>query len=346
MAEFAPENLHNHLVERAPRILRFDPEAYFPEWQSAVRRSFKQLLGLMPARVPLDLQIISDGPCAEPVPHRRVRFHFTAEPHAQVPCTLLIPDGKPAPHPLIICLQGHGPGAYWSLGEVKNAADQIARDQGQAFALQALQQGYAALAPEMRCFGERKDQRPLSVHDGYPHGCQQASMVALLLGRTMIGERVWDVVRALDLMAESFREIDSQRIAVMGFSGGSVAAYHAAAYDSRIAAVIAASSVCTLQASIVAINHCPDIYIPNFMHYFDNADIAGLIVPRPLVIVTGENDPIFPLAGVRECYAEIAEIYRLQDAGAACRLVVGPEAHRPYPDLMWPAFRQIAGWNA
>ena len=93
MAEFAPEAVHEALLAAAPRVLPFDPGAYFPEWQSAARRTYKQLLGLMPAKGPLDVQIEYEK---EEADFTEVRFVFTSEPHAQVPCHLLLPRERKA----------------------------------------------------------------------------------------------------------------------------------------------------------------------------------------------------------------------------------------------------------
>jgi dienelactone hydrolase len=329
--------LHSHLLERAPRILQFDRDAYFPEWQSAVRRSFKQLLGLMPARVPTEMQWMSETPAADPVAHRAIRFVFTSEPRVQVPCTLLLPAGAAAPVATVICLHSHLGSASASLKD----AD------GNDFALQALRHGYAALVMDMRCFGDRTDQRSAAERQGHASGCHHAAMTALLLGRTMIGERVWDVVRAIDVLIEHFPQVDAARIAVLGFSVGGAIAYYAAAFDPRIAAVLVSGAVSTYASSMGTITHCADAYIPNILHYFDMADIAGLIVPRPLVAVQGDSDPFYPVSGVRECFAEIQDLYQAQGAGDACRLLVRPGGHRSYSEWLWPAFEEvIAGAKA
>ena len=74
------------------------------------------------------------------------------------------------------------------------------------------------------------------------------------------------------------------------------------------------------------------------------ADFAGLIAPRPLVVVAGHDDPIFPLAGVEEAFADIQAIYAAAGAPDRCRLVVGDGGHRFYPEEGWPVFRQMTKW--
>ena len=210
------------------------------------------------------------------------------------------------------------------------------------FALQAVREGYAALVMEQRCFGERRDMRVDSARH-YSNGCQHASMAALLLGRTMIGERVWDVSRAIDALAE-FLELDLSKIGCMGNSGGGTITYFAACLEPRITIAMPSCYVCSFKRSIARIDHCGDNYIPGFLRWFDLADVACLIAPRPLVVVAGETDANFPLAGVREAYSGIEEIYQAAGAEANCRLVIGSGGHRFYAAQSWPEFRALAAW--
>jgi cephalosporin-C deacetylase-like acetyl esterase len=73
-----------------------------------------------------------------------------------------------------------------------------------------VRQGYAALVSEQRCFGEREQDRPPHVVHA-DNRCHHAAMTAFPLDRTMIGKRVWDVSRAIDVLGE-FPEIDARRI--------------------------------------------------------------------------------------------------------------------------------------
>jgi hypothetical protein len=73
-------------------------------------------------------------------------------------------------------------------------------------------------------------------------------------------------------------------------------------------------------------------------------DLAGLIAPRPLVVVAGRDDDIFPIGAVEETFETIGRIYRAAGVPDRCRLVVGEGGHRFYADQAWPVFRELSGW--
>ncbi len=337
--EFAPEACLEALQEEAPLRLTFRPERDYATWQMQVKQVLGELLGKTPEVVSLNVRIQSE---AAHEGFHETRFVFTAERHADVPCHLLRPAGASGPVPVMICLQGHSTGMHISLGRPKYEGDEKSIAGGRAIALQAIAHGYAALVLEQRCFGERSDARPESRR-GNKGTCHHAAMNSLLLGRTMIGERVWDVRRAIDALA-SFDGLDMARIGCMGNSGGGTITYFSACMDERIAAAMPSCYVCTFRDSIGKIDHCACNYIPRILEYFEMGDLSCLIAPRPLVVVAGEHDPIFPIAAVRETYALIARIYAAAGAPDRCRLVVGPEGHRFYADEAWPVFQMLTGW--
>lgn len=316
--------------------LAFGAERDFTKWCVEVNAKLRELVGDMPERVPLNVrrEYEKDGDG-----FREIRFVFTSEPASDVPCHLLIPTGATKPVPVVICLQGHSTGMHISLGRPKYDGDEASIAGGRDFGIQAVKQGYAALVMEQRCFGERKDAR-----EGGKHDCKHASMTALLLGRTMIGERVWDVSRAIDALSE-FEQIDTSRIACMGNSGGGTITYYAACLEDRISVAMPSCAFCTYRDSIAEIDHCPDNYIPNARRYFEMADLAALIAPRPLIVVAGKDDKIFPIDGVREAFETVKAIYATAGAPGNCRLVVGNEGHRFYPNEAWPVFAELSGWS-
>jgi dipeptidyl aminopeptidase/acylaminoacyl peptidase len=196
-----------------------------------------------------------------------------------------------------------------------------------------MQRGIAALCIEQRSFGERGENRQKMVNQF--NGCHDAAMQALMLGRTLIGERVYDVDRAIDYLATR-EDVDMDRIGVMGNSGGGTVTMFSIALNPRIAFAVPSCSFCTFRDSIMSIWHCADNYIPGLLRYADMPDIMGSFAPKPVVIVAGEDDYIFPIEGTRQAFADLKKIYTVSGAEERCHLVVGEGGHRFYADDAWP----------
>ena len=203
------------------------------------------------------------------------------------------------------------------------------------FALGCLRNGVAALCLEQRSFGERREQKQAQVSE---HGCHDAAMQALLLGKTLLGERVFDVDRGIDYLTER-DDADLQRIGVMGNSGGGTVSIYAAALLPRLSFAVPSCSFCTFKDSLMSIYHCADNYVPGILQVAEMGDILGLFAPRPVVIVAGQDDPIFPLYGVLHAYNHLKVIYEACGAGDRCHLVVGSGEHRFYADQAWAVMR-------
>ena len=79
---------------------------------------------------------------------------------------------------------------------------------------------------------------------------------------------------------------------------------------------------------IGAQKHCTCNYVPGIMKYFDMGDLAGMTAPRPLVIVGGAKDPIFPIDSANREFAVAEKLYAAAGVPDKVRHVVGPEGHR------------------
>lgn len=326
-----PDLCHEMVLKNEKPKLAFSEDYDFNAYRAEVKKKFTELLGDMPERVPLNIEIEWEKDRGDFI---EKRFTFDAEKYAKCLCHLCMPKDGKEKHDVILCIQGHSSGMHVSLGRPKYPGDEeICFDQENDFAVQALKRGYAALCIEQRAFGERKsDKIDMLVT------CNHPAMVALLLGRTFAGERVLDISRAIDAL-EYFPEIDTDHIAAVGNSGGGTAVFYAACYDERIKIVMPSCSVCTYKDSIGAMHHCTCNYIPGIAKYFDMGDLSALIAPRPLIVVCGKDDPIFPLFGVKEAYETIKKVYKKAGAENNCRLVIGDGEHRFYAEPAWKEFK-------
>ena len=329
-------NTHEYEVRRfrdQPRSMRYDGSIPFAEWQSAARAKLKELLGLPLMR----------GECRFEVEYERehedateYRFVVETEPGYITPGHLFIPKGLTAPIPLTLCLSGHGGGMHVAMGVAKCEKDEIALKEWhhRDMAHRSIREGRAALVIENRSFGE-------CSLEGYGTSCQEAAKIAILNGRTVLGERIHDAMCILDALLDRFSEIDTSNIVCTGNSGGGTVTYYLACLDERITAAAPSCAVCTFEESIAAKRHCMCNYVPGIRKYFEMGDFGGLIAPRLLVVAAGEEDPGFFIKGTRDAYAEIERLYAAAGVPERCALEVDPGGHLNYADRIWSRLHKM-----
>lgn len=333
---------HDLLVKSVKQKLAFDESKDYVSWRKEIREKFIKLTGidLIPENAcEPNMRIVErvdkDG-------YERIRFEFESETGATVPCYLLIPDTGKEKYPVAIMQQGHTTGFHNSIGEPKYERD-FQNTANWNIAIQAVKRGFIALSIENRGMGERMPVKP--YRDGGM--CRFTSVTAFHLGRTLIGERVWDVSRAIDLLV-NFPKCDTDKILIAGNSGGGTLSYYAACYDERIKLSVPSCSFCSYRESILAVLHCNCNYIPSAYRYFEMQDLAGLIAPRRLVVVAGEKDDIFLIEGVKEGFETVKRIYKLNNCEDNCELVITPNGHYWNVDMVWDAImKQVnkMGWK-
>ncbi len=334
-------DLHTRLADAdlAARLpYAYDPAMPLGPQKTRADRVFRSLLGYdrmpkpsAPPDVAVEFTSDDDPRFTE------IRFTFESEPGFRVPAHLLIPKAaSPLSSggrlPVMICLQGHSTGMHISIGRAKFPGDEETIAGGRDFALQAVDRGYIAVAMEQRGLGELK-------HGG---GCLLPASQALLIGRTLLGERIYDISRLLDAIEGGLCEAaDPARVYLMGNSGGGTATWHAAAIEHRLAGVMPSCAFNLYRKSIYAMDHCICNHIPHILEYMEMPDLAMLTAPTPVVIVCGREDPIFPLDGVLEGFETVKAVYAAAGVPENCRLVIGEGGHRFYPENGWPVFEEL-----
>lgn len=310
--------------------LRFegaDPE----KWQRRLRRKLRQLVGEMPGeRCSLRPQTLwkREHPLGS-----IEKIVFRSEPFADVPAYVCLPKDVDPPYTFMVCVQGHSTGMHNSIAVQRDDNSKPIEVEGDRdFGLGCMRRGIAALCIEQRSFGERREQKQEQISS---HGCHDATMQALLLGRTLIGERVFDVDRGIDYLA-SRGDANMKSVGVMGNSGGGTTSLFSAALLPRIAFAMPSCFFCTFRDSIMSIYHCMDNYIPGLLKYAEMADVMGLFAPKPVVLVAGREDNIFPIRATRRAFKDLRKIYESFDARDRCHLIVGNGGHRFYADDAWP----------
>lgn len=210
--------------------------------------------------------------------------------------------------PCVICLPGHGAGVDHAVGldpdgSLMRMWDRTPRD----FALFYACRGYAVLALEQAGIG-RRSRAPATFAEKTE--CLFSDAAFRFTGRTTLGERVLDVISAVNLL-EGRAEIDPARLAVMGISAGGTTALFSAALDDRIKCAVVVSAFSTYSDSIFRQLQCLCNYVPRLPQLADSAEIAALIAPRSLFIESGLTDDRFPARSAKVAFAKAREFFKL-----------------------------------
>ena len=308
----------------------------FARWKPAAKAALTHLLGLD------ELFAMERSPIvAESLWKRKValgtieKIAFETEPGYRTFAYVCLPEKGKAPYKTFICLQGHSTGMHNSIGvEWKDETVPKEIEGDRDFAIGCLERGVAAICLEQRYMGQH------STNEDRSPSCYVPTMVNLLGRRTTLAERIYDVDRLVDYL-HTRKDIDRSHIGLMGNSGGGTTTMFAAALLDRITHSMPSCSFSSFRDSIGAMQHCSCNYIPGLLLFGETADAIGLTAPKPIVVVNGVEDPIFPIQAANEQFARMEKIYAAAGAPGNCAHAIGKEGHRFYAKEAWDAMSEF-----
>lgn len=310
----------------------------FAAWRDLLVPAVRERLGLdRPEPAPLSPRVLWRRERPEGLVEK---VRFSVEPGLDAVAYVGFPAGAEPPFPCVICLQGHSTGMHVSLAvdrATENRGIDVSGDRD--IAVQAMRRGFAVLCLEQRGFGERGDHG----HERF-NSCHRPALSALLQGRTLLGDRVFDVDRAIDYLCTR-AEIDPARIGAVGNSAGGTASLYAAALLPRVSFAIPSSCFSRFAASWASRHFCACGYVPRMLEIADLSDIVGLAAPKPMVIALGRLDRGLPIEDTRQAFAQVERIYAAAEAGGRVKLVIGDEGHRFYGEASWRALEELLDWH-
>ena len=329
----SPSLVHRHLIKTAKPSLTFTGRDV-KKWRQALRRKVRALLCMPSFKSPLRSRMLWS---------RQHEFGtvekiaYTSESCSDVPAYVCLPKYVQPPYTFVICLQGHVSGMHLSVGLSKDESQWVQPKDDEDFGLWCMRHGLAALCIEQRGFGERME---LIQKSEGQKGCPTAAMQGLALGRTLIGERIFDVDCGIDYLAAR-GDADMRRIGIMGHSSGGTTAVFACAVLERLAFAMPLSYFCTFADSFMARRHCMCCYLPHIMEYAEMSDVMGLFAPKPVIAVNGDIDELFPIKPVRRAFKDLKRIYAAAGAADTCRLVVQEGGHRFFGNAAWVELQNV-----
>jgi hypothetical protein len=98
-------------------------------------------------------------------------------------------------------------------------------------------------------------------------------------------------MRLIDYI-ETRKDCGPERIGCGGLSGGGLQTLWLSAMDDRVKCAVVSGYFYGYKDSLLKMFNCSCNYVPHLWEYVDIGDIGALIAPRPLLIETGDMDPL------------------------------------------------------
>ena len=163
--------------------------------------------------------------------------------------------------------------------------------------------GYVAICIDAWVFGERSHTTELDMFKAM-----------LWKGQVLWGMMVYDSLRAVDVFLQR-PDVDPSRLATLGMSMGSTAAWWLAALDERLKVCVDINCLTDFQAPIDdkgLSRHGVYYYVPSLLNHFSTAQINELIAPRAHLALAGLRDKLTPIAGLDRIDAHLTQVYAAQ----------------------------------
>lgn len=302
----------------------------YQAWQLQFRAEIIRLLGLQgrkPSQFSDSLLWVVD------------HENYTEEKHALaidesviIPIYILTPKSK-GPHSAILIFHGHDPSVQYCLGnldDVLETQNNINLDNN--YAQMLAEAGYLVCVVVQRGLDERLTNQ---VDEKHGRSCRHLAFSYLKQGRTLLGERIWDGMVAIDYLKS--RNDVKTTLGCTGHSAGGATALWLSALDSRIDVSVVSGYFCSFADSIYGMQHCECNYVPGAGANFEMGDLAAMLAPKAVCFINGENDEIFPVRASRQQFETVEQVYALHNRSDACELFVHGGGHRYYKEkaLSW-----------
>lgn len=200
---------------------------------------------------------------------------------------LFLPKGN-GPHPLIISQHG-------GLGTPELCSGFFGSGNYNDMTRRVLRKGFAVFTPQLLLWGEEYGPKFDRIH---------IDVQLKQLGGSITALEIFKIKRSLDYLV-SRTDIDKDRIGMIGLSYGGFYTLFTAASDQRIKSVL---SSCFFNNRFVYDWH--DWTWFNSANTFLDAEVCGLICPRPLYIEVGKADELFDIKYVKKEYLKVESIYK------------------------------------
>lgn len=241
------------------------------------------------------------------------RFEFHNGVDMVVPGILALPKQRKGRVPVVIGMHGHS-------GSKNEYLPNPEREHSPGWML--VRNGYAVAAIDGYFNGDRIGKGPRGPRDKADGQEMNLFKLHLWQGRTLWGMMLRDEQCLLDYLATR-PELDMTRVGATGMSMGCTRAWWLAAIDERVHAIVGVACF-TRYTELLAHRSSHGIYyfVPGILKHFDTEAIYAMVAPRPMLMLSGDQDYNAPPDGVEVLEKKLAPVWRLHGKPEAFRSVL------------------------
>jgi pimeloyl-ACP methyl ester carboxylesterase len=312
-----------------------------PEWEQRRRQildSMQMVMGKLPDRTDLPLLNMKVIESLKGDNYTRLTINFTVAENESASAYLYLPFSKNNRKKLPAMVVLHGTG-----DEGKQLVDGASPLANRAIAKELAKRGYVVIAPDYPSFGDQKEYDFDS--DRYESGTMKA---------------IFNHIRCVDLL-QVRKEVDPDRIGVIGHSLGGHNAMFVGAFDKRIKVVVSscgwtlfdcynAGEEATKKYGGRLGPWAQKRYMPLMRDKynldaakipFDFDEVIAAIAPRPFFSNSPVNDANFDVNGVKEGIVSATKVYRFLKADENLQVRYPDAKHDFPPEIRLEAYRFV-----
>jgi pimeloyl-ACP methyl ester carboxylesterase len=303
-------------TERLKKLLPPTPLGNAPGDAKAARGTLRQLLGLPTRAATLDARTISSN--------TRKALHieeivFYSEPYIRVTGWFLRPAKNRSPLPTILYIPGENKDdVVYETSPIGNLA----------------RKGFGVYAVDLRGRGDSIPRGPSGgplFHDD-PDALQQGyAWAGFALGKPVLGQRVWDLLRCLDYL-QSRSDVDRNRIVGLGVGDAALAVLLAGVLDDRLHSVLLDGPTASYQSVVESKAYSLRFswFLYGVLKHFDLPDLVGLMAPRTCWILnaTSAEGETLAESALSSLYKNSTNVFRQLNAERQLRLMVYPDTEK------------------
>ncbi len=286
-----PEAVHDRRAHTARHtntvftMPHYESKAAWEDFATGLRRRILVATGLypMPERTPLNAKVFDK---IEHEDYTVEKAYFEAFPGFYVTGNLYRPVGKAGPHPGVIAPHGH-----WADGRLEDGE----RGSVPARGITLARMGMVVFMYDM-----------IGYNDSMQFEHRWGGNAEKLYGIHPFSMQLWSAIRALDFL-ETLPEVDKDRLACTGASGGGTQTFAVSAVDERVKVAAPVNMISSTMQGGCLCENAPIIRFEN-----SNMEIGALMAPRPLLMVSATGD--WTRETPRVEYPAIRSIYELYGA--------------------------------